>query len=216
MASKNDRNALFIGQEVSIRPFVFLALGMLLMCPHGWSQLVPGSMDVHWNEGASNCTPNSEAPLQVHQYNARTFFLRESLCSIFEAPLVYLLIGSTKAVLIATGDVADPKVIPLADTVMHLLPGQGPTKHRLLVVHTHRHGDHRAGDGQFAHLSNVQVVGFDLDSVRRYYNFTDWPNGLAQLNLGDRTVDVIPSPGHNETESRFMTALRDYSLPVTF
>jgi hydroxyacylglutathione hydrolase len=82
---------------------------------------------------------------------------------------------------------------------MLLLPPQMP----LLVVHTHRHLDHRAGDVQFEHLSNVQVVGFDLDSVRRYFGFTDWPNGLAQLDLGGRTVDVIPTPGHNATHISF-------------
>src|SRR6185295_130081 len=73
----------------------------------------------------------------------------------------------------------------------------------LLVVHTHRHLDHRAGDGQFAGLPNVQVVGFDIDSVRQFYQFTDWPNGLAQIDLGDRIIDVIPTPGHNETEVSF-------------
>jgi len=73
----------------------------------------------------------------------------------------------------------------------------------LLVVHTHRHLDHRAGDAQFARLSNVQVIGFDLDSVRHFYNFANWPNGTAKISLGDRTVDVIPTPGHNETEISF-------------
>ncbi len=70
-------------------------------------------------------------------------------------------------------------------------------------MHTHRHLDHRAGDSQFAGLPNVQVLGFDLDSVRRYYNFTNWPEGVAQIDLGDRTVDTIPTPGHNETEVSF-------------
>src|SRR5215831_12434087 len=203
--SRNDPDAPFFGQAISIghRRLVLLALGMLLRSPLGWSQLVPGSMEVQWSEGTPNCATKSQSPLQVHQYNACTFLLRESLCTTFEAPFMYLLVGATKALLIDTGDVADPKVIPLADSVMHLLPGEGPTKLPLLVVHTHRHLDHRAGDGQFMHLSNVQVVGFDIDSVRRYYNFTDWLNGLAQIHLGDRTVDVIPSPGHNETEISF-------------
>jgi len=84
-----------------------------------------------------------------------------------------------------------------------LLPGDTSAKIPLLVVHTHRHSDHRAGDGQFANLRNVQVVGFDIESVRRFYNFTDWPNGVAQIDLGDRTVDAIPTPGHNETEVSF-------------
>jgi hydroxyacylglutathione hydrolase len=183
--------------------FGLLALGTLLGPSSAWSQLVPGSMDVHWNEGASDCTRNPQPPLQIHRYNARTFVLRENLCATLEAPFIYLLVGSTKALLIDTGAVADPIRMPLAKTVMSLLPGDDSTKPPLLVVHTHRHLDHRAGDGQFVHLPHVQVVGFDLDSVRHYYNFTDWPNGVAEIDLGNRTVDVIPTPGHNETEISF-------------
>jgi len=67
------------------------------------------------------------------------------------------------------------------------------------VVHTHRHLDHRAGDGQFRNLSNFEVIGFDLNSVRRFYHFSDWPNGLAEIDLGDRIVDVIPTPGPQRT-----------------
>jgi hydroxyacylglutathione hydrolase len=180
-----------------------LVAAMILTSLGGWAELVPGSMDVHWNEGAPNCVSSPQPPLQVHQYNAQTFILRENLCATFEAPFMYLLIGSKRAVLIDTGDVADPNQMPLAKTVMDLLPGDATTKLPLLVVHTHRHSDHRGGDGQFAHLANVEVVGFDVDSVRRYYKFTDWPEGIAQIDLGDRTVDVLPTPGHNETEVSF-------------
>ena len=183
--------------------FVLLALVVPLASSPAWAQLVPGAMDIHWNEGSPDCAKDPQPPLQEHPYNTRTFILRENLCTTFEAPFMYLLIGSTKALLIDTGDIADPHVIPLADTVMRLLPGEGPAKLPLLVVHTHRHLDHRAGDSQFTHFSNAQVVGFDIDSVRRYYKFTDWPNGLAQIDLGDRTVHVIPTPGHNETEVSF-------------
>jgi hydroxyacylglutathione hydrolase len=183
--------------------YVLLAAGLLLTSLLGWCQLVPGSMDVHWNEGASNCASQPQPPLQVHPYNSQTFILRENLCSTFEAPFMYLLIGSKKALLIDTGDVADANQMPLAKTVMGLLPGDTSKKIPLLVVHTHRHSDHRAGDGQFTNLANVQVVGFDIDSVRRYYNFTDWPNGVARIDLGDRMVDAIPTPGHNETEVSF-------------
>jgi len=184
------------------------------------AQISPGSMDVHWNEGAADCKANPQPPLQVHAYNPQTFIIRENLCSTFEAPFIYLLIGSTKALLIDTGDVADPKQMPLADTVMRLLPGDHPTKLALLVVHTHRHLDHRAGDGQFSSLPNVQVVGWDLESVKRFYNFTDWPSGVAELDLGNRTVDVIPTPGHNQTHVVFYdrnTALLfsgDFLLPA--
>lgn len=178
--------------------FVLALLSSAAVC-----QLVPGSMDVHWDEGAPDCAKNAAAALQVHPYNPQTFILRENLCATFEATFMYLLVGSRRALLIDTGDVADPAKVPLAETAMHLIPGEGPAKLPLLVVHTHRHLDHRAGDAQFAHLPNVEVVGFDIDSVRRFYHFTDWPNGVAQLDLGNRLVDVIPTPGHNETEVSF-------------
>ena len=202
MASEADRN---IGKRLSsgLTVFVLVALAVAFACRPGWSQIVPGSMDVHWYEGSPNCANNPQPALQEHQYNTRTFILRENLCTTFEAPFMYLLIGSTKALLIDTGDIADPNVVPLADTVMRLLPGEGPAKLPLLVVHTHRHLDHRAGDAQFTHSPNAQVVGFDIDSVRRYYKFAEWPNGLAQVDLGDRSVDVTPTPGHNETEVSF-------------
>jgi len=180
-----------------------LVVAMLFTSPAGWAELVPGSMDVHWHEGAPNCAGSSQPPLQVHQYNGQTFILREDLCSTFEAPFIYLLIGSKKAILIDTGDVADPGQMPLAKTVLSLLPGDGAAKLPLLVVHTHRHSDHRTGDEQFSHLANVEVVRFDLDSVRRYYKFNNWPEGMAQIDLGDRTLDVLPTPGHNETEVSF-------------
>src|SRR5579864_3837183 len=180
-----------------------MAAGILLTPTRGGAQVVPGSLDVHWDEGAVNCKTNSQAPLQVHRYNPQTFILRENLCATFEAPFIYLLIGSSRALLIDTGDVEEASRMPLAQTVMQLISQSGSTQLPLLVVHTHRHRDHRGGDGQLANLPHVEVVGFDLESVRRYYHFTDWPNGLAQIELGDRTVDVIPTPGHNETEVSF-------------
>jgi hydroxyacylglutathione hydrolase len=202
MACATDR-ILQMRLPIRLAFFVLLAVAASVLSSPGWSQLVPGSMDVHWDEGSPNCVKDPQPPLQEHRYNPGTVILRENLCTTTEAPFMYLLIGSTKGLLIDTGDIADPNVIPLADTVMRLLPGEGATKIPLLVVHTHRHLDHRAGDAQFASLSNVRVAGFDIESVRKYYSFTDWPEGLAQVDLGDRTVDVIPTPGHNETEVSF-------------
>jgi hydroxyacylglutathione hydrolase len=180
-----------------------LTLAMLFASSCARAQLTPGSMDVRWDEGASKCATSSQPPLQVHPYNDRTFILRENLCATFEAPFMYLLVGSEKALLIDTGDVGDPSKMPLANTVMGLLPGERSAKMRLLVVHTHRHGDHRAGDEQFTRFTNAHVIGFDSESVHRFYHFTDWPKGVAQIDLGDRTVDVLPTPGHNQTEVSF-------------
>ena len=42
----------------------------------------------------------------------------------------------------------------------------------------------------------IEIVPTDLSHVRKYFSFPDWPNGIAQVDLGDRTIDVIPTPGH--------------------
>ncbi len=175
----------------------------LLTATLAWSQSVPGSLDAHWNEGSSDCSATPQEAVQVHGYEPQTFILRQSPCADFEANFIYLLIGSDKALLIDTGAVADPKAMPLAKTILELLPDKDGKKLPLLVAHTHRHLDHRAGDPQFASLPSVQVVPIDLEGVRAFYGFNNWPDGTAHLDLGDRTVDVIPTPGHNKTHIAF-------------
>jgi glyoxylase-like metal-dependent hydrolase (beta-lactamase superfamily II) len=164
---------------------------------------MPGSLNVHWNEGASDCSATPQEALQVYNYEPQTFILRQNPCASFEANFIYLLIGSDKALLIDTGAVADPKAMPLAKTILQLLPDKDHKKLPLLVAHTHRHLDHRAGDPQFASLPSVQVVPFDLGGVQSFFGFTNWPNGIAHIDLGGRTVDVIPTPGHNQTHLAF-------------
>ncbi|WP_266169219.1 MBL fold metallo-hydrolase [Dyella subtropica] len=204
--------------------YVLLIAAGLLAMPSAWSQLAPGSMDVHsmdvqWNEGSEHCDAQPPSPLQVHRYNAQTFVLRESLCETAEAPFIYLLLGTDKALLIDTGDVSDPKRMPLANTVLSLLPGAGTTKLPLIVVHTHGHLDHRSGDAQFSALPNTQVVGTDLEHVKQYFGFHDWPNGTATVDLGNRIVDAIPTPGHYPSHVTYydrMTGLvfsGDFLLP---
>jgi hydroxyacylglutathione hydrolase len=70
----------------------------------------------------------------------------------------------------------------------------------LIVVHSHGHLDHRAGDPQFEHVPGIQLVPSDLANVRKYFNFSDWPNGGAQMDLGDRIIDVLPAPGHHPAQ----------------
>ena len=161
------------------------------------AQLTAGSMEVTWNPGAADCSQSTPPPLQVHRYNEQTFILRENPCATYEAPFMYLLLGATRALLIDTGAVSDPRTMPLARTVRSLLPGGA---FPLLVVHTHGHLDHRAGDVQFAGQPGVQVIGTDLDQLVPALHFEDWPNGVAEIDLGGRTVDALPTPGHHPAE----------------
>jgi hydroxyacylglutathione hydrolase len=185
-----------VGTGLAVSTFLLTAT---LAC----SQPMPGSLDVHWNEGASDCSATPQEALQIHQYEPQTFILRQNPCANFEANFIYLLIGSNKALLIDTGAVADPKAMPLAKAILELLPNKDYEKLPLLVAHTHRHLDHRAGDPQFASLPSVQVVPIDLEGVQAFFGFNNWPNGIAHLDLGGRIVEVIPTPGHNPTHVAF-------------
>ena len=93
--------------------------------------------------------------------------------------------------------------MPLAQTVLSLLPLKDGVRLPLLVVHTHKHRDHYAGDGQFASLPDVKVVPPDLASVRAFFGFDCWPEGIAHLDLGGGIVDVIPTPGHESAHVAF-------------
>jgi hydroxyacylglutathione hydrolase len=187
----------------SISP-VFVA-GLLLISGPAWTaELVSGSWDVHWDAGAKSCPAGRLAdPIQVHSYNAHTFVLREKLCATWEAPFMYLLIGTTRALLIDTGDIADPTAMPLERLVSSLLPGEAGAKMPLIVVHSHGHLDHRAGDPQFEHTAGTQVVASDLSHVREFFQFAQWPKGSAQIDLGERMVDVLPAPGHHPAQLVF-------------
>jgi glyoxylase-like metal-dependent hydrolase (beta-lactamase superfamily II) len=181
-----------------------LPLAIMLYCAESASsEPVPGSLLSQWNIGAENCTASPQAPLQVHAYEPQTFILRQNPCANPEANFLYLLVGSQKALLIDTGAVADSNKMPLAQTVLSLFPPKDGVRLPLLVVHTHKHRDHYAGDGQFASLLNVKIVPPDLASVRAFFGFDSWPEGIAHLDLGDRIVDVVPTPGHESAHIAF-------------
>ena len=196
-----------------------LAVGFLFLAARAWSDPVPGSLDVHWNEGAEDCDKATMAPIQVHQYEPQTFILRQSFCSNFEAPLLYLLIGEEEALLVDTGAVPDSPQMPVVKTVMDLLPDKGEAKIPLLVLHTHGHGDHRAADAQFKAVPGVTVVPPEVEDLRTTLNLPQWPEGVAHVALGGRTIDVIAAPGHQPAHLIFYddrTALLltgDFLLP---
>lgn len=175
---------------------ILFSFAFILISAQASGQPVTGSMDVRWNEGAPDCAASPQAPLQVHAYEPQTFILRQNPCADFEANFIYLLVGSKKALLIDTGAIADPSKMPLAETVMSLLPNEG-ADFPLIVVHSHSHGDHRMGDQQFILLPSVELVPTEPADMRSFFGFEDWPKGVSRLDLGERAISVIPAPGHH-------------------
>lgn len=201
---------------MTVRHALWMAMALALAAVPASAVVEVQPWSAHWNEGARDCSAHPHPPLEVHRYDARTFVLRENLCATWEAPFMYLLIGERKALLIDTGDVADPQRMPLAETVGELVSRYGSPALPLVVIHTHRHLDHRAGDGQFARRPNTTLVGYDMQSIRRFYGFARWPDGQAHLDLGNRTIDVLPAPGHNETELVFYDRATRLLFPGDF
>lgn len=112
------------------------------------------ALDVRWIHGSPSAKHNTDPDIQVHAHDAHTVILRQNMAVDYEAPFLFLLFGETRAVLIDTGATASADWFPLRRVVDELMETRLTTRPRegyeLLVLHTHPHGDHVAGDGQFA------------------------------------------------------------------
>jgi hydroxyacylglutathione hydrolase len=142
-----------------------------------WAQIPEfekGTLPDHWITGGPNC---AEIPdWQVHEYNPTFYIIRESGCTHYEKPFLYLIIGAEKAMLVDTG-AGEADTAGIIRKLMKPRPAMP-----LLVVHSHGHGDHVAGDKALKALPNTMVE-----------------EQSGAVDLGGRIVDVIPIPGHHAT-----------------
>jgi hydroxyacylglutathione hydrolase len=160
-----------------------------------------GSLDVRWIHGVPARRRASDPPIQVHWYDPHTVIMRQSKSVTYEAPFLYLLFGNDRALLLDTGATKDQEKIPLRATVDQLI-AQWLTEHpregyELVVAHTHGHGDHVAGDPQFASRPQTTVVSRELDAVKEYFGFAAWPEQITTFDLGGRVLELTGSPGHH-------------------
>ncbi|WP_081937653.1 MBL fold metallo-hydrolase [Streptosporangium roseum] len=167
----------------------------------------PRSLDVRWIHGSPSAKHNTDPDIQVHAYDEHTFILRQNMAINYEAPFLFLMFGSTRAVLIDTGATASAEFFPLRrvvdDLIGRWLAGHPRDGYTLLVLHTHAHRDHIAGDGQFSDRPDTVVVGADLNSSRKYFGFSDDLGRTAQIDLGDRVLECLATPGHHEAAVTF-------------
>ena len=145
----------------------------------------PGTLPKAWITGGPNCL---EVPdWQVHEYNPALYILRESGCTNYEKPFLYLIFGRDRALLVDTG--AGP--VDTATVVMKLVKSKGGLP--LTVAHSHAHGDHVAGDKTFDGAPNVTLVPARVDAEQKAFGIE---NHVGAIDLGGRVVDVIAIPGH--------------------
>ncbi|CAN5871084.1 hypothetical protein BH11MYX2_BH11MYX2_23630 [soil metagenome] len=150
------------------------------------SGLAPGSLTVSWMHGSQSCNANTDPELQTHEYNATTVIFRQNKCDTFEAPFIYLIIGTDSALLLDTGATNTPAL----RTAVRAKIGNKP----LIVAHTHSHGDHVAGDPQFTGQPNTTLVGTTTVAVYNAFGITASAQGTK--DLGGRMLDVFAIPGH--------------------
>jgi hydroxyacylglutathione hydrolase len=150
--------------------------------------LETGTLPASWITGGPDCLTVPD--WQVHQYNPAFFILRESGCTDYEKPFLYLIFGKDRALLVDTG--AGP--VDTAVFVEKLIAKRG--KIPLIVVHSHAHGDHVAGDKGFAGLPEVTLIPAAVDAEQKAFGIVNWPDQPGSIDLGGRIVDVIAIPGH--------------------
>ena len=158
-------------------------------------EIDPQSLEAPWIHGRRRGAPDADPPLQVRALDATTFVLRQSMSLTPEAPFLYLLVGSRRALLLDTGDVVSAEACPVREAVDALVPDGLD----LVVAHTHGHGDHVRGDVQFAGRARTEVVDPDPSTAIAAWGFTRWPAEVVTFDLGDRELEVTGIPGHHES-----------------
>ncbi len=153
-----------------------------------------GVLPDRWQVSGPQCPPDPK--FQVHQYNEDFFILRESGCSNYEKPFIFLLFGKGKVILFDTGAGKTDVDQVVQGVINDWLKRNGRDSIPLVVAHTHAHGDHIAGDAQFKALPNTTVVGLTPADVQAFFGFKNWPEEIVQYDLGARVLDLIPIPGH--------------------
>ena len=149
-----------------------------------------GTLPDHWRTGGPNCI---EVPdWQVHQYNEDFYILRESGCTNYEKPFLYLIFGQDRAMLEDTGAGKPETARAVTAVIDSWCKRNKRASIPLIVTHSHSHGDHIAGDTQFQN-----VVPLTQQGTADFFHIEKWPEGIGSIDLGNRVLDVIPIPGHD-------------------
>ncbi len=185
----------------SFRSGAAAAFLCLTICPAGAQAPEPngagvraGTLPRSWHPSGPRCA--DKPAFEINAYNDDLFILRESGCSNYEKPFLFLLFGKDKALLLDTG-AGKTDVAPVVQGVIDgWLRRNGRNAIELIVAHTHAHGDHIAGDADLAKLPRTTVVAPNPGAVQTFFNIHNWPVEASTYDLGQRVLDIIPIPGH--------------------
>lgn len=151
-----------------------------------------------WIHGSKNCKTNQDSTFDVYKHGVDSFIIRQNKCLTFEAPFIYVLVGKQKILVLDTGALENNPEFSLYTELEKIIGKEQLSFKQILVVHSHGHSDHYKGDMYFDGHSNVKLIKTSAIDIREYFGFTDWPQGQTTIDLGERKVTVIPTPGHQE------------------
>jgi len=167
--------------------------------PNG-GDLERGTLPAKWMSEQPKCMEIPE--WQVHEYNPDFYILRQSPCTDYEKPFIFLIFGKEKALLMDTGSRNGDLVPTLQRTVKNWLARNGRTSIPLIVAHTHEHEDHTWGDKAIQAMNDpampVTFVPSEVEATKKFYGIANWPEDIGHVDLGGRVLDLIPIPGHSK------------------
>ena len=158
-------------------------------------------MPTTWYAGGPTC--DGRPAFRIHEYLPGFFILRQPACTNYEKPFLYLLVGQSRALLLDTGASGIAVAEPIDSILDAWRVRHDGTPRELVVAHSHGHGDHVAGDGQFRGRNGVTLVERDTGAVRAFFGFRSWPTDVVQFDLGGRVLDVLAIPGHEAASLAF-------------
>jgi hydroxyacylglutathione hydrolase len=159
----------------------------------------PGTLPAAWSTGGPKCMEMPE--WQVHEYNPDLYLLRQSGCTDYEKPFVFLFFGADRALLLDTGSRRGNMATEIQLIVHRWLLRNNRTGIPLIVAHTHSHSDHVAGDAELQALNDPKIpmtyIAPTVEATQKFYGIAHWPEDPGVVDLGNRIIDVLAIPGHD-------------------
>ncbi|MDA0689810.1 MAG: MBL fold metallo-hydrolase [Proteobacteria bacterium] len=157
----------------------------------------PGNLRFTWIHGSISAKANTDVRIQVHRYNEHTYILRQNPAIHWEAPFMYLLMGSERAVLLDAGATEEAEYFPLREVVdgvlMRWAQAQDMEMPELIVLPLGSDQSQTAAIGQFSDRPNTVVVP-PTEEARSELLGAEWLQG-SELDLGGRVLTALPTPG---------------------
>lgn len=155
-----------------------------------------------WIHGSEDCKENMDGPIDIFSYDDSSFILRQNKCLSYEAPFIYVLFGTEKVLVLDTGATEKADEFPIYKRILSLINNhQNRIKSKKLdvvVLHTHSHSDHSAGDLQFEGKPHVSLIKPNAKSLKQFIDGIKLTDGKVAINLGDRELIILQTPGHQE------------------